>query len=191
MKVKTTYPHVEKRKRHRQSIINMTRWPFWLAAFTCAVVNIATGGPAWSVIAIWSLRIVWSLLISPDLVEYNRISLWIRLITNTCILLIIIDLMSPSGWSIEVVSIVCFAGLVVAGVLFFTDLNRQKQNMMPMLILSAISLVSSITGLILRLEKGRWALIVMGVIALALMSACFIVLKSGFVREVKKRFHVK
>lgn len=191
MKVNITYPHVAKRKLQRQTLIHLARWPFLFSALIVALVNMATGGPAWSVLALWSLWMVWSFLISPDLVEYNRISIWIRLITYTSILLLIIDAVFPTGWSIEVVPNVCFCGLFIAGVLFFTDIERQQQNMMPMLTLIGISLLSSAVGLALWKGESRWALIVLGAVAATLLVICVVVLRHGFVREVKKRLHTR
>lgn len=191
MKVKITYPHVERKKLQRQDLIRLAGWPFALSALVCVIVNLATGGPAWSVMTIWSLWIVWSFVISPDLVEHNRISIWIRLITTTSILLLIIDLTFPTGWSIEVVPNVCFSGLFVAGVLFFTDLDRQQQNMMPMLQLIILALIASIIGLLVWREESRWALLVMGIVAAVLLVACFAVMGRGFVREFRKRFSVR
>ena len=97
MKVKIVYPHVETKKPQRQDVIHWAKWPFLLSAFVCAVVNVAVGGPAWCLIALWSLWMVWSFLISPDMVEYNRISVWIKLITSTSILLMIIDALFLPG----------------------------------------------------------------------------------------------
>lgn len=191
MKVDITYPHVEKKKLQRQGLIHLARWPFVLSALIVVIVNIATGGPTWSIMTLWSLWMVWSFLISPDLVEANRISIWIRLITSTSILLLIIDMTFPTGWSIEVVSNVCFCGLMIAGVLFFTDLDRQRQNMMPMMMLTAISLLASVIGLALWKEESRWALIVLGAVAVTLLALCVIALGRGFVPEVKKRFHTR
>lgn len=191
MRVNITYPQPEKRKRQRQDVIDHAKWPFLLAGFVCAVVNIATGGPAWSLIAIWSLWMAWSFVIAPDLVEYNRISFWIRLITSISILLIIIDALFPLGWSLEVVPIIFFAGLTIAGILFFTDLERQKQNMLPMLALIALSLLASLIGLLFWRAESHWTLIVLGVIALTLLAACIMVMGGDFLREVRKRLHTR
>ena len=98
------------------------------AAIASVLVNWATGGKAWSLIVLMSLYMVWTLVLSPDLVEYNRISQFIKLITCTCILLTLIDVFLISGWAVIVVPIVGFGGLIVAGILFLTDLERQKQN---------------------------------------------------------------
>ena len=191
MKVNITYPPVTKRKLQRKRVLMIARWPMLFAAFICPVINLVTGGKAWSVIVLMSLYMVWTLGFATDLVEYNRISQFIKLITETCILLILIDVLLAPGWAIEVVPSVCFGGFVVVGILFFTDLRRQKQNMLPMLSMIFLALISSIVGLILWHEESRWALAIMGAFAFALLVACIVILKTEFVRELKRRFHVK
>ncbi|MDL2217345.1 DUF6320 domain-containing protein [Christensenellaceae bacterium OttesenSCG-928-M15] len=189
MKVKITYPQVEKKKMWRQDMIEWAKWLFLFAAIACIAVNAATGGPAWCLIGIWSFGMIWSFLISPELVEQNRISVWIGLITSASILLLIIDALFRAGWSAMVVPLVHFGGLAVAGILFFTDLERQKQNMLPMLLLIAAGLMSFAGGLLLG--RRNWALIAMGAFAFALLIACIAVLRNGFAREIKKRFHIR
>ncbi len=187
MNVKIIYPHAEKKKIQRQDVIHWAKWPFLLAAIACVIVNIAAGPPAWCLISIWSLWMVWSFFISPALVEYNRISLWIRFITSSSILLLIIDTLFPVGWSAAVVPIVDTGGLAVASILFFTDLERQKQNMMPLLLLLFSCLFLSVSGLL----GGRmtWEIIAAGALAAAVLAVCIAVLRKGLIRELRKRFH--
>ena len=191
MQIKNTYPSVQKRKLQQRKIIKIVRWPLPFAAVICPVLNIVTGGKAWSIIVLMSLYMAWTMLFSTDLVEYNRISQFIKLISNACILLILIDVLLAPGWAIEAVPIVCFCSLAVTGVLFFTDLERQKQNMLPMLLLILVTLVSAIVGLCIWHEESRWALAVMGVFSFSLLVACVVMLENEFVRELKRRFHVK
>lgn len=191
MRVKITYPSVERRKLQRRKILKIVRWPLLFAAFICPVMNIVTGGKAWSLIVLMALYMVWSLIFSIDLVEYNRISQFIKFITCSSLLLILIDIFLAPGWAIEVVPIVCFCALAISGILFFTDLERQKQNMLPMLLLIFITLVSSVVGLCMWHEESRWALAVMGAFAFALLIACVVTLGDEFVRELQRRFHVK
>ena len=122
------------------------------------------------------------------MIEYNRISQFVKLITLTSILLTIIDLCLAPGWAIEVVSILNFSALFVVGVLFFTDLERQKQNMMLLLFIIFYSIVTSVVGLSLYHTEDNWALAVMGV-AFLLLVLMMIVLKGTFINEFKKRFH--
>ena len=191
MKIEITYPPKAARKLQRHDIIRYARWPFLLAALACPVVNIIVGGYAWSVIVLWSLWIIWSFTFSPTLIEVNRISLLVKLIANTSFLLILIDVTLVPGWAIEVVSIICFSGLIAAGILFSTDMGKQKHNMMPMLMLIFATFIASLTGIIVwRNFAERWALVVMGAIALLLLVAGAATLRSDFIREIKRRFHM-
>ncbi len=191
MKVKITYPAIAKRKLQRKKLLNILRWPFLGAAVTCPIVNLAIGGKAWSVIVLMGLYMVWRLVFAVDLVEYNRISQFTKLVLSSCVMLALIDYFLASGWAILVIPIVCFGGLVVAGTLFFTDFRRQKQNMMPMLTLIFLAMVGSSLGLSLWHGRGRWAMIVMGGLALALLIACIASTGRDFLRELKRRFHTK
>ena len=191
MKVKITYPAVKKQTLQRRKLLQILRWPVLFAGFICPVINLVTGGKAWSLIVLMGLYMAWTLLLSVDLVEYNRISQWIRLITEACLLLILIDVFLAPGWAVEVVPIVCFCGLTVAGVLFFTDLERQKQNMLPMLLLIFLCLIGSVVGLSLWHQESRWALAVMGAFAFALLVACAVTLGEDFPRQLRKRFHTR
>jgi len=194
MEVEITYPTRSeqgfKKQFQRHKLIYWAKWPFLFAAYICPILNIVTEGPPWSVIVVWSLWMVWSSTLSPELVEINRISLFVKSVSDTAILLIMIDVLLSPGWALKVVPIVCFSGLAIAGILFFTDINRQKQNMMPMLMMIVITMISSVSGLIIwSQEKDNWPLAVMGAFAFALLIAEIAVLGNDFIREIKRRFH--
>ena len=191
IKIEITYPVMEKRRLQRKKILKIMRWPLLIAAYTCPIVNIVTKGKAWSVVVLMSLYMVWTLVFSTDLVEYNRISQFIKLITNSCVLLVLIDVFLVSGWAMEVVPIVCFSGVAISGILFFTDFDRQKQNMMPMLQLIVLEIIGAIIGIFWWRIESNWAMVVMGVLAFAMLIACIAVLSGEFIRELKRRFHVK
>ena len=74
MNVKIVYPAVDKKRIRSYEFRSWVRWLFFLIAYACPIINIASGGHAWSIVVIWSLRFIWSFTFSPDLVEYNRIS---------------------------------------------------------------------------------------------------------------------
>ena len=191
MKLKITYPQPERRRLRRRRLLEILRWPFLFAALVCPALNLVTGGSAWSIVVLISLYTVWTLVLSPDLVEYNRISQFIKLIVCCCALLISVDLFLAPGWAVEVVPIVCFGALAVSAVLFFTDLERQKQNMLPLLMLIFFAIAGSAAGLALWREESRWALAVMGVTAVTLLTACAVTLGSEFLRELRRRFHTR
>lgn len=191
MQIDIVYPEKTKEALQRSRVLKLARWPFLFAAYLCPIFNLYFGGRAWSVVVLWALWMVWSLLLSPDLVEYNRISQTIKLVEYACVLMILINVFLSPGWAVEVVYIVCFSALILTAILFFSDLNKQKQNMLPMLLFIAISIAASIVGLTLWKGKSMWPAMLAGVLALALALACYSVLGRDFLVEFKKRFHTK
>ncbi|MGI6579212.1 MAG: DUF6320 domain-containing protein [Saccharofermentanales bacterium] len=192
MEIKNIYPTVEKRKLIRQNLMLYSKWSFIFAGLICAVINLFTGGKAWSIVVIWSMWLVWSQLISPDMVEYNRISQTIKFIINSCVLLGLIDIFLAPGWSVKVIVIICFSALILVSVLFFTDFETQRQNMFPMLNFCTLSLLASIVGLVIEQnEDTYWTFVVMGSIAFLLLLAFIVLLGKDFLIEIKKRYSLK
>lgn len=191
MKIKITYPKVSPKIIKHQRLINFMKWPLLIAVVICPIINLITGGKAWSLVVLMSIYMAWDLVISRDLVEYNRISQFVKLITLTSLLLITIDVFLAPGWALEAVPILIFSGLIVTSVLFFTDIERQKQNIFPFLFLILLSIFSSIIGLSFYHEKDSWPLAVMGVVALFLLITLTITLKENIINELKKGFSVK
>lgn len=191
MKIKITYPKVSPKIIKHQRLINFMKWPLLIAVVICPIINLITGGKAWSLVVLMSIYMTWDLVISRDLVEYNRISQFVKLITLTSLLLITIDVFLAPGWALEAVPILIFSGLIVTSVLFFTDIERQKQNIFPFLFLILLSIFSSIIGLSFYHEKDSWPLTVMGVVALFLLITLSITLKENIINELKKGFSVK
>ncbi len=191
MKIKITYPKVSPKIIKHQRLINFMKWPLLIAVVICPIINLITGGKAWSLVVLMSIYMAWDLVISRDLVEYNRISQFVKLITLTSLLLITIDVFLAPGWALEAVPILIFSGLIVTSVLFFTDIERQKQNIFPFLFLILLSIFSSIIGLSFYHEKDSWPLTVMGVVALFLLITLTITLKENIINELKKGFSVK
>lgn len=191
MKIKITYPKVSPKIIKHQKLINVMKWPLLIAVVICPIINLITGGKAWSLVVLMSIYMAWDLVISRDLVEYNRISQFVKLITLTSLLLITIDVFLAPGWALEAVPILIFSGLIVTSVLFFTDIERQKQNIFPFLFLILLSIFSSIIGLSFYHEKDSWSLAVMGVVALFLLITLTITLKENIINELKKGFSVK
>ncbi len=191
MKIKITYPKVSPKIIKHQRLINFMKWPLLIAVVICPIINLITGGKAWSLVVLMSIYMAWDLVISRDLVEYNRISQFVKLITLTSLLLITIDVFLTPGWALDTVPILIFSGLIVTSVLFFTDIERQKQNIFPFLFLILLSIFSSIIGLSFYHEKDSWPLTVMGVVALFLLITLSITLKENIINELKKGFSVK
>lgn len=190
MKVKIIYPSVNKKTFQRRKIIKYLKWPFIFIALVVPIINLLIGGLAWSVIVVTGMYMAWHLIVSPDLVEYNRISQFIKLSIYSCILILLIDLLLFGGWALEVISIINFVALVISGFLLYTDFNRQKQNLFPILFLIIIGLVWATVGLI-SLNIPSWILIVLASIALLSLIGIIIALKGDFLREIKCRLHLK
>lgn len=192
MKIKIIYPEVSKKNFQRKKLLRILRWPLILSAIACVVVNLVVGGPLWSVVAVMGIYMFWHLVLNTDLVEYNRISQFIKATLYSCILMFLIDtFLGAGGWALDVISIVSFASLIISGVLFFTDFNRQKQNMLPILFLIIIGLIWAMVGLFTALQLQSWPLIVLGGVALLLLMSIIFTLRGDFIREIKCRFHIK
>lgn len=191
MEVKITYPHVQKNKKSRRKMLQVLKWPFIIAAIASIIVNICVGGKAWSAIVVAGEIALWKLVFSIDLVEYNRISQFIKATIYSCIILVLIHFLIVPFWALGIISILSYAALIVSGILFVTDIRRQKQNMLPMFFLIVAALVASAIGFILSDTKDYWAVIVLSSISGALLLVCIFVLRLDFLRELQKGFHVK
>ena len=92
------------------------------------IVNICVGGKAWSAIVVAGEIALWKLVFALDLVEYNRISQFIKATIYSCIILALIHFLIVPFWALGIISILVYAALIVSGILFLTDIKRQKQN---------------------------------------------------------------
>lgn len=192
MNIKITYPEISKKTFQRKRLLKIITWPLNLLVIAAVIVNICIGPPWWCVVALMSIYIIWHLVLNTDLVEYNRISQFIKATIYSCILMFLIDtFLETGGWALDVISIVSFGSLIISGILFFTDFNKQKQNMLPILYLIFIALIWSTIGLFTALKMESWPLIVLGGIALLLLIIIIITLRGDFIREIKCRFHIK
>ncbi len=191
MNVKITYPKVIKKNRNRRRMLQILRWPFMGAAFTSVVVNICVGGVAWSAIVCYSLFAIWRLIFALDLVEYNRISQFIKATVHSCVLIGLIHYFITPIWALGIVAILCYGTLIVSGILFLTDIRRQKQNMLPMFLFIVIAIIVATIGFIFSDETDTWTIIVLAAIALVYIFVCIFTLRLDFLREIKKRFHIK
>ena len=127
MEVKVTYPHVERRKKGRRKMLQILKWPFIVGALASIIVNICVGGKAWSAIVVAGEIALWKLVFALDLVEYNRISQFIKATIYSCIILALIHFLIVPFWALGIISILVYAALIVSGILFLTDIKRQKQ----------------------------------------------------------------
>lgn len=188
MTVKISYPHVERRTQLRQITLPYAKWILFSVGALCLLLNLIIGGPWWSAIVLWACITCWSFLIWPDLVALNRISLWIRIVLNAALLLTVIAFLFSRSAS-RGIPLVWFIGETVSAALFLTDIQRQKQNMAPMLLLLAIGLVTSVAGLIF--DAVAWEYIATGVAAIIILFVCVALLGNDFLQAIKKAIHTR
>lgn len=191
MRIDVNYPPPLKKRLRLSEQRERTKWPFMLAAYLCPIINLCVGGKAWSVVCLWGLYMAWTLLFSPHMVEYNRISQVTKFILDASVMLVLIEVLLAPGWADTVVPLVFFGGVVLCGVLFFTDLNKQKQNIMPMLWMLLFSVLAVLVSIAFWTGRNSWEFIVLGAAAVALLLACYSVMGRELTRELKKRFHGK
>lgn len=192
MHVKNTYPKVTKIAPNRKRMLNIVRWPFLGVAVAAVIVNVCTGAPFWSILVLLSLQVVWKLILSPDLVELNRISQSIKVVVWSSILLAAVDILLVNNrFALFVIPIVCFAGLANCIVLFFTNLETQKHNMLPLINFIFVSIVGSLVALYFYHEKNNWPFIVLLSLSILFLLSLVIVLGQDFKIEMKRRFHIK
>lgn len=192
MHVKNTYPKVTKVSRDRKRMLNIVRWPFLGISVAAPIVNLCIGGPLWCIIVILTLLIVWKMVLSPDLVEFNRISQSIKATVWSSILIAAIDLLFVNNrFAMFVIPIVCFVGLASCIVLFFTNLETQKHNMLPLINFIFVSIIGSAIALHFYNGIENWPLIVLFCLSVLFLLSLIIVLGQDFKIEMKRRFHIK
>ena len=90
-----------------------------------------------------------------------------------------------------VIPIVCFVVLTSCIVLFFTNLETQKHNMLPLINFIFISIIGSVIALHVYRDMQNWPLIVLLSLSLLSLISFIIVLGQDFKIEMKRRFHIK
>ena len=197
MNINITYPELSKKKATRAKLIRILRLPFVICAIACPIINIAVGGLAWSIIALFGLNTIWNMVVAIDMIEYNRTSQSIKFITYSTLMLILIDIfLTPTiTWGSFVIPIVTFSGLVLSAILFFTDFERQRHNLMPLLLIDIICLVASIIMVLVikseSLDIVLWPYITMGGVSSAILASLLLTMKGGFFAELKRRLHAR
>ena len=190
MTVKNTYPEITRGFGRRRRLLSALRLPFILLAIASVAVNLFVGGPLWSVVAVFALYMSWTLVFSTDLVEYNAISQTIKIVILSSIMLALVDIFLVGGWARFVIPIVCFGGLLLCAVLFFSGLETHKHNMLPLIDFIVASLIGSGVALYFWHDAGDWPLIVLLCVSALFLILIVYILRQDFVREIKRRFHI-
>ena len=130
MENKPLYPPITKKQRRRQHLAYVLNRIFVTCVILSIIVNLASGGAPWCLIVIIGFFTLHTMVVSPDLLEYNRISQTIKAIILLSILFILIDLLYP-GWAGVATSVLLCCGIVLSAALFFSDFRRQRENLFP------------------------------------------------------------
>lgn len=190
MDFEVVYPKIKKQSLAKLRVRYVFGLIFLAAAVVCPVVNLVLRGPAWSVIVLWSLYMVWSLCLRPPLVDRNLINLGVRFAVMTVILLILIDRLLAPGWAAFVVPLVAYAALIALAALFFVNVSKQRQNVMPLVLLIFAVLIGSGIALF-AFSVTSWPMIVLVCVSAALLAATVFTLRMRLFSELRKRFHLK
>lgn len=183
------YPKRKPRGFFRRNRQDLLRSAFLLAAYTCLIVNLSTGGMPWSLIVIGGLCVAWVAFVYRPLVENTLIKKLSDVTIAVCFYLFLVDAILQQGWSNIVVPIVFFSDLVLIGFIFLVFFKKQKRSFMPLfeLILGGlIAILLSLTGV----QTLNWPRIVVGSVSLGLLVLSVALFPKDMVRELRKKLHL-
>jgi hypothetical protein len=191
MEDEITYPIIRKYSRARVTVMFIFRWLFIVATIACGVVNIVTGGVAWSVVTALTMWWTWTQFINPNTISYNRISQLVKFTEYAVIILIIICLvfhLDWEDWLFLILPAILFPSLGLLVILLVTDFRKQKHNIVPLVIFDFYCLIGSIVLICLQ---APWAVIVLTAVSGALLLLSIIILRGSLLKELKKYFSTR
>jgi hypothetical protein len=188
MQVKVTYPQLSPRSYWRRNRIELARLVFGGAAYLCLLVNLLTGGTAWSLAAVGGLAVAWITFFYKPLVENTVIKKMTDIGSAVCLYLFLLDWLFGGGWSGLVTPIVFFADLIIAGTYFLAFFRKEKRNFLPLFELMLVGLVAIFCGLV-GWRLLNWPLIVVGGVCLALAALTLALHFREISVEIMKKVH--
>ncbi len=189
MKVDIIYPLPPKKSRVIETIIEIVKWLFIASVIIAPITNIFVGKQAWSLLVMWPIYVIWKSVVNRDSIEFNRISQGSKLLIYVCILLLIINFVFSFNWGGFVIPLVYLSMLITISVFFFTNITKQRQNIMPLIWLITISIIA-FSASVIGWPKLNWPMIVLGCVSFVILFVCVIILKNDLLLEFKKKFHV-
>ncbi len=184
------YPKQKRSSLFLYTLRRILRFIVGLGFIACPIVNYATGGKAWSVVAIWAMAFFWRAFLSPDILEFTSIGQVFRFGTFAITETALIGLLLSPGWLSFVLPIIAFGTLVFSAFLFLLNIDKRKNNIMP-LIWETVLCLAAFVVMYLRLPRLNWPTITMGGVALGFAVVGMIIFHSAILQELKKRFHMK
>ena len=185
-----SYSKIRKGNLFMYHLRQILRWLFILGIIVCPIVNYYTKGPAWSVIVIVSIIFAWKNLLSPNVLEITSIGLVFRCGSFAIILTSLIGLLLSPVWLGFILPILGFSTLALSGILFFSKLEKHRNNIMPLIWEIIIALFAFLV-LFLITDKLNWPTITMGSLAFIMAITGLIGFHKDIWRELKKRLHTK
>ena len=185
-----SYTKMKKGNLFMYHLRRILKWIFILGFIVCPIVNYYVGEPAWSVIVLVSIVFLWTTLLSPSVLEITSIGLVFRTGSFAIILTTLIGLLISPGWLGFVLPIIGFGTLAISGILFFSNLHKHRNNIMPLIWEILIALVAFLV-LFFKFDKLNWPTITMGSLAAIMAITGLIAFHKEIWRELRKRFHTK
>ena len=188
MRVHATYPPNTPQSFWRRNRQALWRSAFVLTGYLCLIINLLTGGRAWSLIVIGGLMTFWVTFVYQPQVEATPIKKLCDTALAVCLYLLLLDSVVGGGWRGFVVPIVFFAVLIVTGGYFLLFFHKRKRDFLPLFELILIGLAGTLLSLA-GLKRLNWPMIVVGVVSLGLLSLSFLLFRRPLWLEIRKKFH--
>ena len=118
------------------------------AGGACVLVNICTGGSAWSLIVLVSMWLLWSNLLARPLVEdglQERIS---RLMLGVCLLVLTVELLYGGSCTGIVLPVLLGSTLTALALIFWLGRRQSLMPLLRLLVLAALDMLVSAFGLL-------------------------------------------
>lgn len=188
--LKISYPPVTKASLFLHRVRQTLKWLFILALVACPVINIITGAPAWSVVAVLGVFFVWKVFLSPDVLERGPMNYLFTFTAFAMIQTALIGLLLSPGWLGFVLPIMGFSTLILSVLFFYTASKRRQDGIIPLLSQTIAALIA--VGVI-YLKDGElsWPMVVLGTLSLVLLVMGSIAYHTTIAREIRKYFHTR
>ena len=180
MRVHATYPPNTPQSFWRRNRHALWRSAFVLAGYLCLIINLLTGGQAWSLIVIGGLMTFWVAFIYQPQVEATPIKKLCDTALAVCLYLLLLDSVLGGGWSGFVVPIVFFGELIVTGGYFLLFFHKRKRDFLPLFELILIGLVGTLLALA-GLKRLDWPMIVVSGVSVGLLLLSFLLFRSQMI----------
>ena len=184
-----TYAPKRRSSRFMYRLRQITRWLMLLGFIACPAINYLTGGPAWSIIVMVSIAFART-YVSPDVIEFSTIGQSMHIGAFAIVLTTLIGVLLSPGWLGFVLPIIGFSTLILSGVFFFINVDRHRNNIMP-LIWEIIFAIVACMVVFVRDGRLNWPMITMGSLALVMAISGIITLHRDILRELRKRLHTR